>query len=463
MEMSPNTPKAYQLLHEGTLALARAERQGMRVDVEYCERKQNHLTRSIARLERKFMESEFGKEWSTLYGKTTNINSDTQLGRLLYQIRKLEPPKKTTNGKGSTDEESLTQLPVPELKTLIRMRKLRKVRDTYLGGFYKEQVDGVLHPSFNLHTVQTYRSSSSSPNFQNVPKRDKEAMETCRRALYPRLGNQLVEVDYSGIEVRVAATYHKDPVMLKYILDPTTDMHGDMAKQIFLLDDMDKTISSHKTLRNAAKNGFVFPQFYGDYYVSCAENLACRWGNLPKSKWKQKQGMEMADGFLSDWMINHGINSFDKFQEHIRKIENHFWNTRFKVYQKWKDTWLNEYQNKGYFDMHTGFRCQGSMGRNDVINYPVQGAAFHCLLWSLVEIDKEIMKKNLNTRIIGQIHDAIVLDMAPEEKDEVFVLLRKVMCQDLPKAWKWINVPLDIEADIGEIDASWADVKAVEI
>ena len=463
MEMNPQTKQAYQLLHEGTLALARAERQGMRVDVEYCERKQNHLTRSMSRLEGKFLESDLGLEWRKLYGQATNINSDSQLGRILYSIRGLTPPKSTATGKGSTDEESLSQLPVPELKLLLQMRKLRKLRDTYLDGFYKEQVDGVLHPYFNLHTVQTFRSSSDRPNFQNIPKRDKDAMEICRRALFPRKGHQLVEVDYSGIEVRIAATYHKDPTMLKYILDPTTDMHGDMAKQIFLLDEMDKKIPAHKTLRNAAKNGFVFPQFYGDYYINCAENLACRWGHLSKKKWKPGQGMEMPEGHLSDWMIAHGIKSFDQFVDHIKQIEDHFWNVRFRVYQKWKEKWLKAYHKKGYFDMHTGFRCCGVMGKNDAINYPVQGAAFHCLLWSFVELDRQIFSKGMNTRLIGQIHDAIVLDMDPAEKEEVFGMLRKVMCEDLPKAWTWINVPLDIEADIGDVDASWADIKPVDI
>ena len=61
-------------------------------------------------------------------------------------------------------------------------------------------------------------------------------MNMCRKALFPRPGHQLLEADFSGLEVRIAACYHKDKTMVKYITDPTTDMHGDMAKQIFMID-----------------------------------------------------------------------------------------------------------------------------------------------------------------------------------------------------------------------------------
>ena len=130
---------------------------------------------------------------------------------------------------------------IPELDNLLRIRKLKKVRDTYLEGFLREQVNGYIHPFFNLHLVRTYRSSSDHPNFQNIPKRDKEAMNIVRRAIFPRPGHQLLELDYSGLEVRIAACYHKDKTMLRYIGDPHSDMHGDMAKQIFIIDDLIRT------------------------------------------------------------------------------------------------------------------------------------------------------------------------------------------------------------------------------
>lgn len=455
MKIHPNTQEAYQLLHDGTLAFGRAERQGIRVDVKYVERKKKQLTRKISKLEEEFKSSKFYKHWSHV-SKNVNINSNAQLSHYLYRVKKLEPAKLTTLGQGATDEEALEQLNIPELNDLLKIRKLKKIRDTYLDSFLREQVDGYIHPFFNLNTVRSFRSSSDKPNFQNIPKRDKEAMLITRKGLFPRPGHQLLEVDYSGLEVRIAACYHKDKTMIKYINDPTSDMHGDTAQEIFFIKNIDKKIPSHNILRQAAKNGFVFPQFYGDYYKNNAITI-CEWVKLPHRKWKEDQGIELEDSFISDHLISKGITSYDKFTDHLKNIETDFWKSRFVEYGKWKERWWKGYQKTGYIDLYTGFRCSGLMGKNDCINYPVQGAAFHCLLWSFIELDRIMQRDNWNTKLIGQIHDAIIFDVDPEELDIVIKTIKRVTCEDLPKAWNWINVPLDVEVDVFPVDGSWTE------
>ena len=355
------------------------------------------------------------------------------------------------------DDESLRQMNIPELENLLKIRKLKRVRDTYLSAFAREQVNGYLHPFFNLHLVTTYRSSSDHPNFQNIPKRDEESMQICRKALYPRPGHQLLEIDYSGLEVRIAACYHKDSTMLKYITDPKSDMHTDMAKQIFMVDDFDKNIPSHYVLRQAVKNGFVFPEFYGDYYKNCAVNMACGWGKLPQGKWSYGQGIEMPYGTLANHFIDKGIKSLDDFTNHVKKIEGDFWGRRFREYAKWKDRWYEKYKKCGYIDLLTGFRCSGIMGKNDCINYPVQGAAFHCLLWSFIELDKIIIKKGLDSRLVGQIHDSILLDVHPDELEYITEHAYNTTCFELPDVWKWIIVPLDIDAEVCPVDRPWSE------
>lgn len=457
----PTQKDAYRLIHEGIQALSRAEQQGIRIDLDYCDGMIEELNGRIDFIESNFYKTKFYKYWSRKTKGKPNINSNSQLGWFLYGVKGIKPPKKTVTGQGSTDEETLESLGIDEVKDLLRMRKLKKLRDTYLKGFIKEQIDGFIHPNFNLHTVKTYRSSSDRPNFQNIPKRDKEAQEICRNALYPRVGYQLLEVDYSSIEVAISACYHKDPMMIKYIENPSSDMHGDMAEQIFGIDKYDKSIAGHKTLRSASKNGFVFPQFYGDYYGNNAVSLASSWGELPeKGRWKKGQGIEIEEGlFLSDHLIKQGFSSLRSFTNHIKDIENDFWNKRFPVYNRWKKRWYKKYQKNGYVDLLTGFRCHGPMSRNDATNYPIQGAAFHCLLWSFTRLDKILRVKKFKTRLIGQIHDAIILDVHPAELDRVAVLLQKVMIDDLRKHWDWIIVPLGIEIDIGEVDQSWYDLQ----
>jgi len=458
IKINPRTKEAYTLFHKGMLALSRAERAGIRIDLEYVEKQRSELTKTIEELEKKFKNSKFYRHWEHSMGRV-NLNSNPQLAHFLYNVKKLKPPYLTESGQGATDEEALKQLGIPELEDLIRIRKLKKVRDTYLEAFIKEQEGGYLHPIFNLHLVRTFRSSSDSPNFQNIPKRDKESMQIIRRALYPRPGHQLVEVDFSSLEVRIATCYHKDPTMIQYIRNKEIDMHTDMACQIFLLDRklFNGHSSQYNVLRQAAKNGFVFPEFYGDYYANCAEYLACTWGKLPKGKWTVGMGIPLdTQSFtLSDHLISKGINSFDKFVEHVKAVEEHFWKDRFPDYAAWKERWWKTYQKYGYIDMPTGFRCSGLMGKNDCINYPIQGSAFHCLLWSFVEIDRISRESKWDSRLIGQIHDSMLLDVHPDELEMVRKTLHQVMCRDLRKAWPWIIVPMEIDIQVSPVDGSW--------
>ena len=814
MIYNPHTEQAYRLLHDGTLALQRAESQGFRIDTDYCSRKIHQLERKMVSLEEEFKETSFFKHWEHSTSGKVNINSPTQLSNYLYNIKKLKPAKLTETGKGSTDEEALDALNIPELKTLAQKGKLKKCRDV-LQGFMTEQVEGVLHPSYNLHLVVSYRScvakgtpvlavrdfqkypqgvpieeinvgdyvycfddnlkpairkvlwsgktghrevirihyssngshkngyldvtpehrirlidgsyvqaqhlvgdfrkeseskkipkirtlscarvddklnftgcikggkgihehrliykeligdlledeiihhingihldhtpsnlekttlvehsryhqslwpegemerrtkimlsyrykvvpkygfdnpislkfskytcyrllaevaghptkinhdfntlkkyfklydidfykvmirfdkhgqyiwksklrelaklqrhevskilghnfyrlldlykiynittrrrwanqfgefapgnhhitkiewikkvvdvydleveefnnffaneicvhnSANNPNMQNLSKRDPEAMKIIRTAIIPREGNQLMEVDFKQAEVCANACYNKDANLIKYVSDPTTDMHRDLAIQIFKLDEFEK--GSHKTLRQAAKNGFVFPQFYGDYYKNCANNLACNWGQLPQGKWKAGQGIEIGSFepiFLSDHLISKGIKSFDNFTDHIKEIEDDFWGNRFQEYAEWKDRWWKLYQKYGYISLLNGFMCQGVMNKKEVCNYPGQSLGFHFLLWTFIESSKLIEKEKLKSLLIGQVHDSEILDLNPDEAEYLQEKITKIATEDLPNHWKFICVPLVVEFEKYKINGNWAE------
>ncbi len=454
MKTQATTKDAYQLMHDGIQALARAERQGIRIDVEYCNRMKAYLTRKINYYQKKLENTNFYRRWLHIYRNRINIYSDDQLSNVLYKHMELVPDKKTESGKGSTDEETLKRLGIPELQYIIRLRKLSKIRDTYLEQFIREtNDDGYMRPSFNLHTVRTYRSSSSNPNFQNIPKRDKEAMEICRRAILPRPGHMLVEADFAALEVAIGAAYHKDPVMLAYLRNPDSDMHLDMARQIFKCPDLPK----QSILRKAAKNAFVFPQFYGDYYGNNAKGL-CEWTELPLGKWKDTDGIDIVEGVpLGKHMRAQGIKSYDQFVEHMKWVEDDFWNNRFKVYNAWKQKWISLYRKRGYLQMYTGFICSGVMRKNEIVNYPIQGTAFHCLLSTLIHLDRIMQERDWDSKIVGQIHDSIVMDAVPEELDEIEQTLNHIVKEVLPEQWPWIIVPLEIETTVYPIDGPWIE------
>ena len=433
--------------------------------MEYFQKTQTRLYNKIKKLERKLDEDEFIQEWRKKYGSKFNLGSGKQLADMLYNVRGIEPPKHTDRGTPSVDVEALEQIDLPALSTMLDIRKYQKVADTYINNFLNEQVDGIVHPSFNLASVISYRSSSSNPNFQNIPKRDKETMKIIRSGIKSRPGCHLVEMDFSKLEVSIAACYHNDPTMMKYLTSDHNDMHGDLAQQIFFVDDevWDKHDSKCSHLRAAAKNGFIFPQFYGDWYKGNAEGLS-QWVKLPQGKWSRGLGVDHpVGGTVADVFIENGIKRYTDFEKHLQKIEQDFWQKRFPVYDKWKQEFWKNYQQNCVIDFHTGFQARGIIRKNSCINYPVQGAAFHCLLWTFIQTDKYIQENNLQTRLIGQIHDAIIMDIPAEELDEVIHAVHDIATRKLPAEWKWITAPLDIEAEVCPLDGNWAEKIDYEI
>lgn len=455
---------AYDLMHRSCMALAEAEQAGFRLDVDRAITSQKHLTRQIDRLEQNLMTTDLVKAWRAKYGSLMNFAANDQLGYILYEHFGAKQMRVTASGKGATDEaaleEAMEQIDKPEVAQLLKVRKLKKLRDTYLEGFLREQVNGYIHPFYNLHIVVTYRSSSDCPNFQNIPKRNKEAKKATRDILFARPGHLLLEADFSKLEVVIAACYHKDPNMLKYLTSDSSDMHGDLAKQIFFIKNLNLDDPTHDTLRSASKNGFIFPQFYGDYYGNNAAGL-CQWAKLSQHPlWKSTEGLEMPDGStLAEHFAKNGIYGYNDFLEHMKKIEKHFWGVRFAVYQKWKDKWLHAYQKKGYFDTLTGFRCSGVFRKNQVINFPVQGSAFHCLLWSFCKVNEIAKERKWRSRLIGQIHDALIMDVHPDELQEVVEVVKWVTTEALLEEWDWLIVPLQIAIEFGEVDAPWSQMK----
>ena len=100
------------------------------------------------------------------------------------------------------------------------------------------------------------------------------------------------------------------------------------------------------------------------------------------------------------------------------------------------------------------------MKRNEVINYPIQGSAFHCLLWSLTQLVlKHLKKHKMKSIIIGQIHDSIIADVPEEETDDYIALANRVMVDSVRRKWDWIITPLETEAAISSVNGNWADTK----
>lgn len=407
--------------------LARTSSNGMHLDAEKIQKAYQDLSVEIDGLTRQIMD--FPE--AVAMGPGFNPWSDKQLAVCLYD-RAGHPPG--PNGR-SVDEESIEAIGGPFVEALLSARKLKKLRDTYLDGFRVESVGGILRAVFNLQKVDTFRSSSSDPNFQNVPKRNKVAQKIVRSVFKPSPGNRIIEWDYKAVEVCISACYHKDPMMIKYIEDPTTDMHRDTAFGLFLRGPDDFT----KEERTIAKNGFVFPSFYG----SVGENMAHSiWVMLPQA--------------TKDHLRSKGIKSEAAFKKHVIEYEREFWEVRFKVYNEWRNRIWADYRKKGYIEMYTGFRMYGPLKKTQATNGQIQGTAFHCLLRTLAKAAPEIEAISGRSKIVGQIHDAMVGDIHPDDEAEADRIVQYYGTEEIRKAWPWIIVPLTIEKERSEIDGTWA-------
>lgn len=446
---------AFRLFHEGTTAFCEMESNGIRIDEQYLSDAMHKVGFRIKRISRELKKDPIFHSWKKRFKGKTNIGSREQLGVMLFDEMGYECLERTPTGLPKVNAESLALIGLPFVQKYLRLENLKKTKNTYLSGIQREVSDGFLHPSFNLNTARTFRSSSSSPNFQNMPIRDPIMGKTIRRSFIPRKGFHLVEADYGGIEVGVSSCYNLDPNLIRYIKNPKKDMHRDMAQACFAL----KKREVSKITRYCGKNMFVFPQFYGSYYLKCAIAL---WNAMTSMNLvTETNGTPLRDILAKKGITKLGLCDPRKkpipgtFEYHIKKVENHFWNKRFKVYKAWKEKWWMDYQKKGFFQTLTGFTITGDYKKNDVINYPVQGAAFHCLLWSLIEITKELKKRKMASCVVGQIHDSILSDVHHAELDDYIELVYEIMINRLMKAWDWIIVPLTVDIEVTPMDGSW--------
>jgi len=456
---NPKLKVASDIYHEGLFALNEIENNGINIDLEYCHRMDEDLQQEIDAYLSELNEYKEIKLWKKVYKDEFNLDSDKQTQEIVYKRLKYKAKKFTDKGSASTDEEALRKLNVPFLNVVLKLRKIMKAKNTFLAGIIKEtSEDGLLHPFFNLHTTVSYRSSSQNLNFQNLPIRDKKIGKIIRNAFIPRKGNQLCELDFSGIEVRVSCFYNQDKKLLYDVIHG--DMHRDMAGECYKIsaEDMQELKKddpkNYKMIRYSGKSGFVFPEFYGDYY----ENIA-------KSLWAYADEFELmyfSDITIKEHMETQGIRSYKQFEDHIQKVEYDFWNKRYVTYKKWKDKWYKQYQKDGYVENLLGFKYIEYMNKRQAINYPIQGLGFLLLLWCLNKLSVWLKENKYETLSIGQIHDSILLDIVPEERDVVLKKAKHIMEVEIME-FDFINIPIEAEIELCKIDESWFYKEEIKI
>jgi DNA polymerase-1 len=404
------TQRAYDLFHDGVLAFSEMEEEGIPVDVKYYQDTSVKLEKRISFIEKQLLRTPEALLFKSKEGRDIKLNSPDDLKKLLFQYLGIPSTKKTILDNDSVDKDVLDSIDLPFAKDLVKKRKLDKLKATYLDGILDIQVYGRIHPNFNLHLVRTYRSSSSQPNFQNLPKRDKESMSMIRGGIIPSLGNLLIEADYGGHEIGILACYSKDPILMKERRDGK-DIHQEWADFLGVS-------------RFDGKNGFSFALIYGSYFKNIHTDL-----------------------------VGRGYRDLSLMK--VQKAEQEFWR-KYKWVKKFQEELIESYKRNGYVEMFHGFRRRGFLTRNEIINSVIQGSAFHCLLESIIKINLISKEEGWKSKLMGQIHDSIIIDCYHDELDHVVEIVKRAMTKDILINNPWIVVPLISDIKIGKINQSWS-------
>jgi len=404
--------KAYELFHRGVIALSEITYAGIKIDQKTLGDLDAVVTTRVDEMEKHLQ----------AVAPDVNVNSVDQLRTLFFTDWGLKSIKNTkTSKKEAVDVEVLGKLLYqlneqdPKYKfisNIVTLRGYKKLKSTYIDNMYS-WIDGdsLIHPSFLLHTVDTYRSSSANPNFQNIPKKAKVAIPSAEvRKIFVPKNDLFIEVDYKAAEVRVIAMYSNDPTLIDYI-QKDYDFHKYWASKIYDKPEIEVTEDE----RGISKNKLVFPLFYGSANRSVIESI----------KVSERKGNILIKEFWKD----------------------------FAVVKQWQESYIDFFNKNNYVETYFGFRRQPPLRYNQIVNFPIQATAFHLLLDSLVDIHNELKQKKFKSHIVAQVHDSILIDVSENEIENVLEICKTLMCRI---KYDWQCVSMDIDAEWGY---NWYDME----
>lgn len=355
-----------------------------------------------------------------LAGEEFNINSTKQLGEVLFEKLKLPVIKKTKNGY-STDVDTLEKLQCEHeiIEYILEYRQLAKLNSTYIEGMipYINKNTGRIHSYFHQTVTATGRISSTEPNLQNIPTRI-EIGKKLRKVFKPAENKIFLDADYSQIELRVLAHVSKDETMVDNFIHDE-DIHAQAASRVFgvPLDEVTKELRSKAKAVN-----------FGIVYGISDFGLA---GQIHSSRKQAKQYIEQ---YLEKYS---GIKTFmDEAVEDAKKkgyIETMYNRRRY----------IPELTSKSYMVRKFGERV--------AMNTPIQGTAADIMKIAMINVFRELKNRNLNSKIVLQVHDELLIETDIKEKDEV----REILVNNMEHADKLL-VPLKVEVAEGE---NWYDAK----
>ncbi|TXH32566.1 MAG: DNA polymerase I [Rhodospirillaceae bacterium] len=397
-------------------AIADMECAGVKIDAAELQRLSADFAGRMTELEREIRD---------LAGIDFNIGSPKQLGEVLFDHLKLPGGKKGKTGAYATGADVLEELatvsghPVP--KKVLDWRQLAKLKSTYTDALQNEinPKTGRVHTSFALAATSTGRLSSSEPNLQNIPIRTEEGRKI-RRAFIAEKGMKLLSVDYSQIELRLAAEMADIPA-LQEAFRKGEDIHALTASQVFGIpvEGMDPMVRRRAKAIN-----------FGIIYGISAFGLAQQLG-IPQGE---------AKAYIEAYFKRYpGIREYmERTKDFARK--------------------------HGYVTTLFGRRCYmpGIADKNPArrafmeraaINAPLQGTAADIIKRAMARLPGALDKAGLKARMLLQVHDELLFEVPEAEVEATAALVKQVM-EDAPKPARQISVPLIAETGVAD---NWAE------
>ncbi|WP_237477680.1 DNA polymerase I [Lichenibacterium dinghuense] len=386
-------------------ALARMERRGIAIDSDILSRLSGDFSQVMARLESEIFEAA---------GETFNLGSPKQLGDILFGKMGLPGAKKTATGAWSTSAQVLDELAETGngfAKLMLEWRQVSKLKATYTDALPTFADRGRVHTSFALAATTTGRLSSSDPNIQNIPVRT-EAGRKIRTAFVSEPGHKLVSADYSQIELRLLA-HIADIPQLKQAFAEGRDIHATTASEMFGVPLSEMT----GEVRRRAK-AINFGIIYGISSFGLANQLSI--------------GRQEAGDYIKTYFERFpGIRDYMEATKKTARAQG-FVTTLFG-------------RKCHYPRINASNPSERAFNERAAINMPIQGTAADIIRRAMVRMDAALEAEKLGARMLLQVHDELVFEIADEEVERAIPVIKRVMVE-APHPAVSLSVPLAVEA-----------------
>ncbi|NFS28766.1 DNA polymerase I [Clostridium botulinum] len=401
----------YKVEHPLIYVLSSMESIGFKINKDKLEELRIKFKEQIEKTEKEIYE---------LADEEFNVSSPKQLGKILFEKLDLPVIKKTKTGY-STNQEVLEKLidKHPIITKVMYYRQITKINSTYVEGLKNViDIDGCIHSNFNQTVTTTGRLSSTEPNLQNIPIKYEMGKEI-RKVFIPQESDDiLISCDYSQIELRVLAHVADDKNMID-AFEHHSDIHTKTASEVFKVP-VDEVTSTMRSNAKAVNFGIV----YGISDFSLAQDL----------KITKKEAAEYMAIYFE---------RYPKIKEYLNYVSE---------YAKEKGYVLTILNRRRFIpEIKSSNKIVKALGERLAMNAPIQGSAADIIKLAMVNVYNKLREKNLNSELILQVHDELILNV---KKDE-FDIVKQLVIEEMEKAIK-LNVALDVDLKYGY---TWYDAK----